>query len=296
MRTIKYLLLTATVLSIFSCDNSLEVSEPSFDVSTDKSVYKINDTVRFYFSGDVEYLTFYSGDSGHEYKHKERTEIEEAKPVLTFTSSGRYGPPERNLSLLVATNFSGAMNAQAIKAANWMDISDKVNFSAGTVVQSGPIDVSEFTKDAQVHFAFKYVGIGNTPQPQKTWSITELSLKTYDPSGKVFPLFDNLSQAGWLQFSVEGATRSWRITATELWLGANPNEPSNEDWVISKAVNLAAINPDKGVPLKTLTASLEPLTYSYKSAGEYVVTFVAKNQSIYGEKEVIKEIHITITE
>src|SRR5690606_1648664 len=119
-------------------------------------------------------------------------------------------------------------------------------------------------------------------------------LNTHDDQENTYSIIPELSEGGWLQHSVEGDTRKWRITAADLYLGANANEPSNEDWVITKALNLAAINPDKGVPIKTLTGTAEPLYHIYTEPGEYVVTFVAKNQNIYGEQEVVREIHLTI--
>ena len=294
MKNIIILLMAVSVICMTSCDNRIEVTTPTFDVKTERSSYKVDDTVHFIFSGDAEYITFYAGDEGAEYKHRFRTQIANAKPVLNFTSEGKYGPPERNLSLLLATDFNGVMNTENIKKANWQDISDKVNFSTGTIVPSGDIDLSAFIGFPQIHLAFKYVGIGNTTQPQKTWYIRDFVLKTYDEDNNTYSIVDNLSEGGWLQHSVEGDTRKWRITAADLYLGANANEPSNEDWVITKTLNLAAITPDNGTPIKTLTGTAEPLSHVYTEPGEYVVTFVAKNQSIYGEQEVIREIHLSI--
>jgi len=291
-----FLFVIASFMWMTSCDNGIEVTAPTFDVKTEKLSYKKEDTVRFIFSGDAEYITFYAGDKGAEYRHRFRTQVADAKPILNFNSNGRYGPPERNLSLLIATDFTGTMNTENIQKANWQDISDRVNFSTGTVVPSGDIDLSDFVSFPQIHLAFKYVGIGNTAQAQKTWTITDFVLNTYDVDDNTYPIVRSLSEGGWLQHSVEGDTRVWRITAADLWLGANANEPSNEDWVITKALNLASINPDNGVAIKTLTSTVEPLSHVYTEAGDYVVTFIAKNQSIYGEQEVVREIHLSITD
>src|SRR5690606_819161 len=142
----------------------------------------------------------------------------------------------------------------------------------------------------------KYVGIGHTSQAQKTWTVMDFMLNTYDDEGIAYPIIGDMSQAGWLQHSVEGDARKWRIQPNELWLGANANEDSNEDWVITKALNLASIAPDNGIAIKTLTGTIEPLYHIYTEPGEYTVTFVAKNQSVYGEQEIIREIHLTIEE
>ncbi len=296
MKKMKILFLMAIVISIVSCDNAIEVVAPTFDVRTEKLEYRVDDTVHFIFSGDAEYITFYAGDKESEYKHRFRTQIAHAKPILNFTSEGKFGLPERNLTLRIATDFNGTMNTENILKADWEDISDRVNFSTGTIVPSGDIDLSDFIGYPRIHLAFKYVGIGNTAQPQKTWFIRDFVLQTYDEENNTYPIINDLSEGGWLQHSVEGDTRVWRITAADLYLGANANEPSNEDWVITKAINLASISPDKGVPIKTLTGTAEPLYHIYTEPGEYVVTFVAKNQNVYGEQEIIREVHLSIKE
>src|SRR5690606_37935944 len=108
--------------------------------------------------------------------HRFRTTIANARPILHFTSEGKFGAPERNLSLMIATDFTGTMSTEEIRKADWQDISGRVNFSTGAVVPSGNIDLSDFIAFPQVHLAFKYVGIGNTSQPQKTWFIRDFVL------------------------------------------------------------------------------------------------------------------------
>src|SRR5690606_15966755 len=158
------------------------------------------------------------------------------------------------------------------------------------------IDLSDFVSFPQIHLAFKYVGIGNTAQAQKTWTITDFVLSTYDVDDNTYPIVRSHSGGGRLQPSAAGDTRAWSRPVAGVGYGANANEPSNEDWVITKALNLASINPDNGVAIKTLTSTVEPLSHVYTEAGDYVVTFVAKNQSIYGEQEVVREIHLSITD
>lgn len=294
MKNIIYLFVLLPVIWIISCDNKIDVTVPTFDVKTEKLTYHVNDTVYFDFLSDAEYITFYSGDKGAEYKHRFRTQIDGARPVLNFNTRSRYGAPERNLSLLISTNFNGTMDTENILKADWQDISDRVAFSTGVEISSGDIDLSDFIDFPQISLAFKFIGIGWTEVAQKNWFVTNFSLMTFDEENNTYPIVNTLPDGGWLEHSVEGDTRKWRITPDDLYFGANGGEPSNEDWVITKKLNIASINPDNGVPIKTLTGTAEPLSYAYSSPGEYVVTFVAKNQSIYGEQEVIKEIHLSI--
>ncbi|MDR2283392.1 MAG: DUF5017 domain-containing protein [Sphingobacterium sp.] len=299
----KIVLLFQVVVGFFflSCENAIVVNSPTFDVHVDKLVYKVKDTVRFSFSGDVEYLMFYSGERGAEYEHRLRTKVENAKPILKFENEFKYGPIERRFKLFVLTDFSGIMDADGINNATKHDISDRVNFSpppgkSGVWFDSGDIDLSDFVKYRQVNLAFQFVteemGVGN----QGTLTIQNLSLTTYDEKQNAYPVLRELSDGGWLAYSFLGPNRVWRIRPQDLYIGVNPKEPANDDWVITKALDLSSILPDKGVPLKRLTSQLEDYKHVFTKAGEYVVTFVAKNENVYGEKEVLKKLNITIKE
>ena len=68
----------------------------------------------------------------------------------------------------------------------------------------------------------------------------------------------------------------------------------NEDWLITKPINLTKVTPDKGVPLKTYSEKLENFTYTYSTPGTYTITFIGKNTTIYGEEETIKEYTIQV--
>ena len=66
----------AMSLSLASCQQQ-DISLPvDFDVTLDgDNVYRPGDIVRFRFTGDADYITFYSGEVGHEYDNRNRTSI-----------------------------------------------------------------------------------------------------------------------------------------------------------------------------------------------------------------------------
>jgi hypothetical protein len=283
------------VFFCFSCSKELEVNEPDLAVSVEKQTVKLGDTVHFQFSGHADYITFYAGEDGSAYPNRFRTKIESAKPQLEFTSLGKFGTQLNTLRLLISTNFNGKVVKDDIYAADWIDITDRANLSTGADMPSGVIDLSDFTDHPQVNIAFKWVA-KNLNNPQKSWWITNFSLKTIAPDGKVLPLISTLSEGGWLAHSVEGDARKWRITAADLYIGANANEADNEDWVITKAINLAAVNPDKGLPIKDLSGPVMSHSHIYTKPGIYKATFVMANTNVYDAREVVKEVEITVEE
>lgn len=299
MKRIAFLFQVIIGLTCLSCSNIIEVETPTFDVQLEKTTFQVNDTVKFNFIGVADYIMFYSGESGSEYAHRLRTKVSNARPILNFDSEYKFGPPVRNFKLYVLTDFSGVMNAENISAATKHDISEQAVFTAapgraGVWTNSGDVDLSEFSQYPQINLAFQFVseemGTGN----QGTLTIQNLSLTTYDENNNSYPILRNLSDGGWLAFGYSGPARNWRIRAQDLFLGVNPREAANDDWVITKALDLSSILPDKGTSVKTLTSQAQSFEHIFKEAGEYLVTFVAKNENVYDGKEVIKQIKIVI--
>jgi hypothetical protein len=288
-----YLLVLPLMSCFFSCSKSIEISSPEFNVTVAKQTYNVNEAVEFKFSGSADYVTFYDGSDGHNYEFRERTSIEGAVPQLKFDSEGKFGTQVNTLALLVSRNFNGQLNKESIYDAKWIDITDRATLSAGTVVSSGTIDLSDFIQRGPIHIAFKYIG-KNMATPQKTWYITNFSLNTLAPGGKVLPIVPDLASGGWLEHSVAGDARKWRITAANLYIGANANEPDNEDWVITKPLQLTSVNPDAGLAIKDLSGPVSQYAHTYKEAGVYKVVFVAVNGNVYDRKQVVKEVMVTI--
>ncbi len=74
------------------------------------------------------------------------------------------------------------------------------------------------------------------------------------------------------------------------------NTSENDDWLITSAVSLKKTNPDVGIGIKRATdPTLISYRYRFSTPGTYVLTFIAQNQALSINKEVIKQITITVT-
>lgn len=76
------------------------------------------------------------------------------------------------------------------------------------------------------------------------------------------------------------------------------NDPATEHWAVSKAilVDKVDLGPDRSIPLKGLpNPTISKHSYVYAKPGSYKAVFIAANNTIDGEKRVIKEINLTIT-
>lgn len=293
MKNIRFII-ALYALTLVSCSNEIEVETPVFEITTASNTYKAGETVIFNIEGYADYITFYSGEIGANYDYRERTQIEGAKPKLAFVSTVKYGKPADSLRLLISGNFNGTVTKEGIYKAKWIDITDRAVISTGTDVSSGVIDLSDFIEKPLVNIAFKYIGVGSPTASQKSCWIKEFELKTLDSKGLEYPLIPTLNEAGWVQCNILGENRKWTISGSQLFIGANANEDSNEDWVITKSISLASLKPDKGTPIKSLSGPIKEWSHIYAEPGIYKVVFRAANSNIYGNREVLKEITLNI--
>jgi len=94
-------------------------------------------------------------------------------------------------------------------------------------------------------------------------------------------------------------TTTPRVTESAIiWDGVFTTTSFKEGWAVSLPIYRASkinLGSDHGTPVKALIdPPLALYSSTYETPGIYTATFVAVNASIYGEKEVIKQIHITV--
>lgn len=95
----------ASCESEFTKDAELDVNVAtgngvSFDGQT--ITVKSGTPVEFHFKGDPDFLTFYSGEAGKEYKYRERTTVDESEvetSTLKFKLTPQYGNPANILTI-----------------------------------------------------------------------------------------------------------------------------------------------------------------------------------------------------
>lgn len=300
----KYFIYTMLLTCLLAACEKQNVNTPDFDVSVQRLSYKVNDTVNFNISGRPDFITFYSGEDGNNYDYISRTEAE-GTSFFSFsskTTSGTVPKQPGTLKLQYSTDFTGVYDAENIDKADWKDITNRAILTAGVVTTpSGSIDISDLRPEKNIYFAFKYIAEKSPTLVQPTWTITNFIVDNYSPDGVKMPLVTNINGGGWVSVGVLNAINTpaikWTVSSGGFVLNQGAvNADPVEQWVISKRINLSSVLPDKGVSIKTLNSDLESHPHIYTKAGTYKVVFIAKNSNIYGEKEVIKQIVIEVTE
>ena len=103
----------ALTLGAVSCEHD-EIYEPlEFSVRlSPTNTYRAGDPVVFNFQGNADFITVWNGDTGHEYKYRNRTQValEDIESCqLTIEISQQYGgnPEASNLDMIAGNKFPG---------------------------------------------------------------------------------------------------------------------------------------------------------------------------------------------
>lgn len=290
-----YLYIAALLVILVSCTKRDIVKVPvNFQVATDKPTYKVGDTVRFLFSGDVENIVLWSGKPGSEYQHRDRLFVEGNKLLLNFKSFSQLGIVDKtNIKLLVSTNFNGIYDSNNISAATWHDITNRAAWSSGEdQAPSGEIDLSDFaSENKDMVIAFRYVTTQILGDNQNRWVIRSFDLINQSPDGAITTIA-TMATAGWKEWSFLGSTK-WSISTAQLIANRSLTE-LNDDYVITKLFNPNKVNPDRGIAVQNISNDIKEYSVVYDKPGNYKVTVVGTNASYKNQETIIRELDLEV--
>lgn len=310
MKKIGYILTLLLLVTVVfqSCDDQEAVDNPNFDITFNDTV-KVGDTVVFTIKNAPNFLSFYSGEIGNEYKNRERFKAE-GTYTLSFETSRNFqdgtSRTDNAWSLLVSTDYTGAATTDAVRAATWNDISDRFIFATARsydMTNSGLVDISDLATDKPVYFALRVLAEGKFAEGnrQGVFDFYSFDLKLETDDNRTLELA-TISNPGWNPVNVAGTNSNlsydnWVNRAPTYRMHGGLAEYTNEDWLISFPISLSgAVPPDRGISLKSYPDRLDTFEYTYTEAGTYVITFVGNNETIYGQKDNVKEYTITVTD
>jgi hypothetical protein len=294
----KFLLTVVLFTIVFSsCTKRDEVAVPDgFQVTTDKQVYHVGDTVHFTFTGIPENIVFWSGKPGSKYEFRKRTFAAGNRLQLNFKSYSQYGVVDQNnIKLLVSTNFSGIYDSANIKTANWQDISSRATWSNGADnTPSGDIDLTDFANaNKDMAIALRYVtSVVADASTQNRWVFRSFDLKSISTDGGITAVA-TIANAGWKSWSFLDAATNWTISSTAL-VANRSITAVNDDWVITKLFSPNKVSPDEGQAIKNISSGLREYSEVYNTPGTYKVTFVATNASYKNQETVIRELELKV--
>jgi hypothetical protein len=330
-RNILNIILIITAVFLYTACEDISVDNPEFSVqlAEDQVIQKIGDTLvckktdnlKFLISGNPDMLVFFSGQTGSEYKHRDRTEIN-GEPSMTFQTTLTFGLQFTSLKVYLSSTFPGITRDEATDRTNipnmeyWTDITAQCNLpvtknAPNNVTVTPKISLSDY-KGKPLYIAFRVVG---PKGDESTWRLDNLRLiNNYNGLDIEVGTFRNI---GFTAFDLLAAAdpyknngrptgeinRRWNLTtaANNYITGGGSNDASytgtNDDWAISTKIDLTKTFPDIGTAIKGFdNAPLEEYEYEYKVPGVYTVTFLGTNSLYDTSKQQVKELIVKIVD
>lgn len=318
----KFLIAMWGVVALASCKKDV-LSNPEIKVSIAAEnatqiengipVFKVGSSVRFNIEGHADMITFYSGEPGMMFEHRDRTKIQ-GKPYVQFNTQMENGNmPPGFLHVLLSSDFAGftkdrVKDAENISKATWTEVTNQANLpTTQTTLLSPKIDLTAYgTKP--LYIAFKYDRPVNTDFPR--YQIRNFRVAN-EADGTAYDIV-NTGNAGWTAFDLNARTTEDPYLATggaatnRIWdlrnaasddrisIGYNSTLASN-DWAITRALDLTSITPDEGRGIKSYSDDrLSTYQFVYNKIGTFTVSFLATNSKYDNAKTAVKEVTIKI--
>lgn len=312
-------------LLIPACSQQNIVEEVDFAVRLDKeNTYRTGEPVRFNLTGNTDYMVFYSGEEGHEYKYKDRSSIPPEDLLgleLEMEYRAQYGVAG-GLDVYISDQFPGLAgnDGDADRAAvkqmveGGMKGWTKLPYEEGMGGSTGrhTYDVKAFAEKFSIAFHWHPTKGTDGFKDQRSYYVTGLfklqakgSMPTVSSMNKLdfVSLVMNEEDDPYLRFrgdtTYNGTVRfNDPSGATIKFQGCeNAMLPYNIDqWVISRSSALNQIPSDEGQRIKNMLKPLASYTYVYEKPGLYTATFVGVNSNYQGHREAYREVKVLIVD
>ncbi|MFY0715252.1 DUF5017 domain-containing protein [Seonamhaeicola sp. NFXS20] len=296
-----------SVSFIQSCEDFETVSEPNFTVTPALETVKSGEPVEFIVENAPDFLTFYSGEYGHQYEYRNRTNAE-GIVTMSFENSQKWGLGSNatgTFTVWYSRDYDGSGTVEAVNSATWVEITDRFDISTRydfTFQSSGIVDITDLADGNTIYFGFRYFS-DNTEDRGAEWYFNDLKIEMQIDDAPAPLTIANETEPGFIPVDVQGIVDAWN-GAKWYWdsgkghwrMRGNSHNIVNEDWLITKAINLTAVEPDTGISLKNYSTLLDSFDYTYSEAGTYNVTLVGNNTTIHGSKEKVEQFIITVTD
>jgi hypothetical protein len=292
-------ILASMIPVVYGC-SKFDLEEPDFTVVADKTTVNVGDTIQFSFTGNPQLLYFYSGQFLNRYAPEELKQPEDL--LLTFTSARAGGSQNNQVDLLISNDFNGVYDIDNIRAAKWDTLTKEATWGTSSArTPSGDINLMDKVDlKKPLYVAFRYT---TKDQLQfgtaRNISIYDIAVTSHVEGMPVTLMSFSTSQYAMFSYGNKESERS--VIATGINFRGNSiaelKPEYTEDWAVSGAIttdpNVVAV--DRAISLKLFTESKkEDFLFAYSAPGQYRAAFVGETSNVYGRKQQVKFIDITV--
>lgn len=314
--------------SEFAKDAQLSVNVTTYEgVSFDGQTVTVKKgtPVEFRFSGDPDFLTFFSGETGKKYEYRERTTVDESEiesSTLKFTLTPQYGNPTNILTMHVSGVFPGidkgdfTSDSVLVEQHPWEVLIPSTDFPTTVKAKTYEIDMKHYigkriavaicyrgqdNRVAQTKFTFNNMQIVNqmsngqeTAFAAGSFGFTPINMMNRHnlpdqksmTANRAYGTVTNYTSGIW-------NAKDWNAFFIH---SSNANTALKYSWLVSNLFVVNACSPDQGTGLKNVTQSLDSYKHTYNEPGTYTATFVATNGNYKKESSVVRGYKVVVTE
>lgn len=310
----KFLLFSLIIF--VSCSNYYEINEPDVNVSTENHTYMQGEPVEFQFSGQSDYILFFSGEYDNDFRYRDVNRMFSAKLHLSFTTRTIASSSIETIrnpaytAISYSSDFNGCYDLSSMNSANWTDITERFilpdankTVPKGNVeeVSTGAIDISDcfLFSEKPIYIRFHYNVQKYDKQKMNgrtTIQIKDFAINSISEEGAI-PIYQ-IDQINW--GFVEGETWAAPENNGKTYLpGEYDNVQFQSEWAPNESREIWAIagpiyqdDMSSGFDLaKCIKVVADPMLktfkYTYTQEGTFNPTFVAINSNFNGKKEIV---------
>ena len=277
--------------------------------------------VNFQLSGTQGlHILFYSGDIGGNYEYRDGRVQKLEELNLSFESNCSFGDQGCDLdvfSIMASTDFNGGDQEADIRAATWVNITDRFTispFESGTTVyhDSGSKNLADLTVEGQpLYLAARHITHNQIVDGALANVYTAFRVRNWNMTGGMegeepIVLSTTVGEAGF-RFVEIGNFRSGRnaLSANLITLRGNHGtvaanmeylDTMTECWAVAAPITMTDVSSEPDRPLRVKQSHQPPVktfAFNYNGPGEYNAVFVLSKGD---GGTVTKEVTITIPE
>jgi len=321
-KLILIIMIPMILAAIPSCVQQDIVGEVDFSVTLDSAnVFRIGEPVRFNFTGDADYIVFYSGETGHEFCYKDRTDIpvediEELDMTLQIMTKWGMG---NAFDIFITDRFEG-LNGNDVEADRkyvrdlvesgmdgWYNLGYKEGEESSWTYSYH--DVLDYSRKFSLAFHWHPERLGGLKSQGTYYVNGTIDMKSNEGLTNTISLNDldfdtimvNEEDPGYMR-NIRGDTTS---IGTICFTDSHYNIkfegcsgafiPYNlEGWAISKPVSLNTIPSDTGQQIKNMMNPIFSYTYIYDEPGTYEAVFFGVNDNYQGSSSKMVKVKVIV--
>lgn len=301
-----------------SCDrNGVDDVDFSVRIQNDAAHVRVGEEVVFLFDGNVDYISFFSGESGNNYANINRGSVDLSQLQLETVIKQQYTDTEYRgkemLHIYLSDDFEGVYSVDGIKKATWKKLSGReynrmpvpLTKNESTEEVSGSVSLLDY-KDKSFYLAFQYYAPKRQNGTDKyevapRVDVNPLTLKKTTVEGETV-VWNNPEVDFGFQVVYENSMQqsNYYVQSGQLlFQPVSKKEYTDQDvsvWMVSSLILPQKVDPDRGVPIKSSAAYLSSYSHVYTRPGTYEVVFIATNANMWNADQVIKKLTLTVKE